>query len=100
MFDKARAVNELYPDNFDEVYEKASSHYSDSVHISDELKLKVNKILVASSKYGYVEEIVRSNYKLAEKSVIRYLDENPLTMEELEDENLVKDILLEVINGI
>jgi len=28
------------------------------------------------------------------------LDENPLTMEELEDENLVKDILLEVINRI
>lgn len=100
LFDKARAVNELYPDNFDEVYEKASSHYSDSSHISGELKLKVNKILVASSKYGYVEEIVRSNYKLAEKSVVRYLDENPLTMEELEDENLVKDILLEVINGI
>ena len=45
-----------------------------------------------------VENIVKSNYKLAEKSVARYLEENPLTMEELNDENLVKDILL-VING-
>ena len=100
LFNKSRAVNELYPDDFDKVYEKASSHYSASSHISGELKLKVNKILIASSKYGYVENVVRSNYKLAEKSVIGYLEENPFTMEELDDENLVKEILLEVINGI
>ena len=100
LFDKARAVNELYPDDFDKVHKRASSHYSVSSHITGELKSKVDKILVSSSNYGHVEEIVKSNYKLAEKSVARYLNENPLTMEELDDKNLVKEILFEVIMNI
>lgn len=40
-------------------------------------------ILLNRIRYGYMESIVKSNYELIEKSVVRYLEENPLTMEEL-----------------
>ncbi|MBQ2831800.1 hypothetical protein [Methanobrevibacter sp.] len=98
LFDKAKAVNELFPNKFDETLQKAKSHYSkNSSEYNSELKSKVRKILVASSKYGFVENIVKNNYKLAESNVAKYVEENKISLEDLEDSELIKEILFEVV---
>lgn len=100
LFIQAEGANDLYPENFEEMLEKASKHYSNKTIENMELKQKVNKILIQSAKYGYVETIIKSNYKLAEKCVVRYLEENTLSDEDLNNDEVVKNILLEIITSI
>ena len=100
LFEKAEEFNELYPQNFEKTLEKASKHYSDKNIENMELKQKVNKILIQSAKYGYVETIIKSNYELAEKCVVRYLEENTLSDEDLNNDEVVKNILFEIISSI
>lgn len=99
LFEYADAVNDMYPNRFDETYEKAKVNFKEAF-INEELKKKVTKVLIASSNYGSIEKLVKKNYKEAEKKVLQVLENMDLTLEDLDDSEVVKEILSKAILGV
>ena len=98
LFKKAEAVNELSPEKFDETLQKAKSHYNKQpTQYNAELSEKVRKVIVGSVRYNFVHEIIQKDEKLAGESIAKYIEDNDISWEDLDDSKIIKEILHEVI---